>query len=92
MYSTEMLKSKFYEKFPDNLMFNYLMILAAQYYGHDIKFYPVSWREEDQVSHVRMASQAVKVLAMLKDYYSDPTVIESDYREKIIDSYEADPV
>ncbi|MBE5850618.1 MAG: glycosyltransferase family 2 protein [Lachnospiraceae bacterium] len=92
MYSTEMLKSKFYEKFPDNLMFNYLMILAAQYYGHDIKFYPVSWREEDQVSNVRMASQAVKVLSMLKDYYSDPTVIESDYREKIIDSYEADPV
>ena len=92
MYSVDMLRSKFYEKFPDNLMFNYLMILASQYYGHDIKFYPISWREDDQVSNVRMVSQAVKVLGMLKDYYNDPSVIEDDYRERIIDSYEADPV
>ena len=87
-----MFQSKYYEKFPDNLMFNYLMILAAQYYGHDIKFYPISWREDDQVSNVKMASQAVKVLKMLKDYYNDPAVIEGDHRERIVDSYEADPV
>ena len=92
MYSVEMLKDGFYEKFPDNLMFNYVMILAADYYGHDIKFYPISWREDDQVSNVKMASQAVKVLRMLKDYYDDPVVITQDYREKAVETYEADPV
>ncbi len=92
MYSVSMLRSKFYEKFPDNLMFNYLMILAAQYYGHDIKFYPISWREDDQVSNVKMASQAVRVLGMLKDYYRDPAVIEGEYRQSPVEAYEAYPV
>lgn len=92
MYSVGMLKDRFYEKFPDNLMFNYAMILASQYYGHDIKFYPISWRETDQVSNVKMASQAVTVLKMLKDYYDDPAVICEDYREKKTERYEADPV
>ncbi len=92
MYSTKMLKPAFYDRFPDNLMFNYLMILASQYYGHDIKFYPISWREDDQISNVRMANQALKVLEMLKDYYDDPAVIEGEYRDRAVDSYEADPV
>lgn len=90
MYKVDMLRDKFYEKFPDNLMFNYCMILASEYYGHDISFYPVSWREDDQVSNVKMMNQAVKVLKMLKDYYADPEVITEDYRDKIIDDYEAD--
>ena len=71
---------------------NYTMIMAAQYWGHDIKFYPISWTEEDQVSNVKMADQAVKVLRMLKDYYDDPAVIAGEYRDKIIEAYEADPV
>ena len=90
MYKTEMLKNRFYEKFPDNLMFNYCMILASEYYGHDIRFYPVSWREDDQVSNVKMMNQAVKVLTMLKDYYRDPEVITEDYRDVPVDSYEAE--
>lgn len=92
MYSVKMLKSDFYRKFPDNLMFNYLMILAAQYYGHDIRFYPISWREDDQISNVELFSQAKKVLTMLFDYYRDPAVITGEYRDKIIDGYEADIV
>ncbi|MBR5359846.1 MAG: glycosyltransferase family 2 protein [Lachnospiraceae bacterium] len=92
MYSVKMLKDRFYEKFPDNLMFNYCMILASDYYGHDIRFVPVSWREDDQVSNVKMVSQAVKVLRMLKDYYNDPEVIKDDYRELHVEAYEADVI
>lgn len=92
MYSTQMLKNRFYHKFPDNLMFNYCMMLATQYYAHDFRFYPISWREDDQVSNVKMMSQACTVLGMLRDYYKDPAVICKEYRDKIIDSYEADIV
>ena len=92
MYSVKMLKDRFYEKFPDNLMFNYCMILASDYYGHDIRFVPVSWREDDQASNVKMVNQAFKVLKMLKDYYRDPEVIREDYRELCIEAYEADVI
>ena len=92
MYSTRMLKDNFFIKFPDNLMFNYCMIMASQFYGHDIRFYPISWREDDQVSNVKMASQAMKVMKMLGEYYKDPMAITCDYREKAIEKYEAEVV
>ena len=92
MYNVKMLENHFYEKFPDNLMFNYCMILASEYYAHDIKFFPVSWREDDQVSNVKMVNQAITVLKLLKDYYFEPQRITEDYRTTIVDSYEADIV
>ncbi len=87
LYSTRMLESGFFEKFPDNLMFNYVMILAADYYDHDIVFYPVSWREDDQVSNVKMASQAVKVLKMAFEYMMDKKVILGEYRDQVREKY-----
>lgn len=92
LYRTSMLKNKFYEKFPDNLMFNYCMILASDFYHHRIRFYPISWREDDQVSNVKMMNQAVTVLRMLFGYLLDRESIRRDYREKKISSYEAEEV
>ncbi len=90
IYSVESLKSGYYMEFPDNLMFNYVMILASEYYAQDICFFPISWREDDQVSNVKLANQAVNVLKMLFRYYHDPSVILDDYRDKKIESYEAE--
>ncbi|MCR4691202.1 MAG: glycosyltransferase family 2 protein [Lachnospiraceae bacterium] len=87
LYSTRMLRDGFYKKFPDNLMFNYAMILASHYYQHDIVFYPVSWREDDQVSNVKMASQAVKVLKMAFEYFADNKSIRQEYRDIPRESY-----
>ena len=87
MYSTEMLKDRFFEKFPDNLMFNYVMILASHYYNHDIIFYPVSWREEDQVSNVKMMNQAITVLKMAFSYMFNKEVIKQEYREVEREAY-----
>lgn len=69
MYNVKMLKNKFYMKFPDKLTFNYCMILAADYYKHNISFFPISWREDDQVSNVKMFNQAINVLGMLFKYF-----------------------
>ena len=71
-------------------MFNYCMILASDYYGHCIRFYPISWREDDQVSNVKMLHQAVTVLKMLKEYYINKQSILKDYRQIKVESYEAD--
>ncbi|MBP5385271.1 MAG: glycosyltransferase family 2 protein [Lachnospiraceae bacterium] len=92
MYRVSDLASRYYEQFPDNLMFNYCMVLALDYYNLDARFYPVSWREDDQVSNVKMASQAVKVLKILFDYLRDPSVIRSDYRDRVVAEYGADVI
>lgn len=93
MYSVSMLESKFYEKFPDNLMFNYCMIMAADYYKHNIVFFPISWREDDQVSNVKMVNQAVTVLKMLWEYaVNKESIKKTDFRDKIVDNYEAEAI
>lgn len=68
LYHVEMLKNKFYLKFPDNLMFNYCMVMAVQYYNQKAFFFPISWREDDQVSNVKLFNQAKRVLGMLGGY------------------------
>ncbi|MBR6451872.1 MAG: glycosyltransferase family 2 protein [Lachnospiraceae bacterium] len=92
MYRVSDLKDRYYEKFPDNLMFNYCMVLALHYYDIDAKFFPISWREDDQVSNVRMVSQATKVLKILFSYLANPHSIREDYREKPVESYGADVI
>ena len=89
MYNTNMLKNKFYYKFPDRLTFNYCMILAANYYNHNINFFPISWREEDQVSNVKMINQAFNVLKMLFKYKINHEYIKQEFRDNIIEEYKA---
>lgn len=90
IYSTEMLRSKFYFKFPDNLSFNYCMVLALNYYKQSALFFPISWRETDQVSNVKMLSQAIKVLIMLINYFfSGAKFINKDLREISREAYTA---
>lgn len=89
MYSTKMLKNKFYYKFPDRLTFNYCMILASHYYKHDIYFFPISWREDDQVSNVKMFSQAMNVLKMLFKYMFNKNYIKNEFRTDIIEKYQS---
>lgn len=90
IYSTKALRYRYYERFPDNLMFNYCMIMAADYYDQNFRFYPISWREDDQVSNVKMGKQAVKVLEMLMNYAKDKESIRGEFRDKQIESYDAD--
>lgn len=87
-YKVEILKNKFYFHFPDNLLFNYCMILASDYYQHKIKFFPISWKEYDQVSNVKMTSQALKVLKYLFSFTIDRKQIKiKDFRSNIIEDY-----
>ncbi len=92
MYSVSMLKDGYYLKFPDNLMFNYCMVMAIKYYNQTARFYPISWRESDQISNVKMAGQAVSVLKMLFDFLLDNKSITGDYRDKVIEEYSAQEI
>jgi glycosyltransferase involved in cell wall biosynthesis len=90
MYGTKMLRDGFYMKFPDNLTFNYCMILAAAYYRHRAMFFPISWREEDQVSNVKLMSQATYVLKMVcKYFFKRGSYIKSECRDSVRPDYTA---
>lgn len=90
MYKVDILRDKFYIKYKDNLMFNYCMIMGASYYKQKVKFFPIVWREDDQVSNVKMVNQAITVLKLLGSFVADrKKFAEAEHRDKIVLDYTA---
>lgn len=88
MYSVETLRQKYYLKFPDKLFFNDVMVLASVYYGHKILFFPITWREEDQTSNVRLFHFGLNLLKISTAFiFNRKKLMESEMREKIIQRY-----
>lgn len=93
MYKVDILKDKFYFKYKDNLVFNYCMVMGQAYYKHKVKFFPIIWREDDQVSNVKMVNQAMVVLKLLGSYIiNKKKFVTDEHRDKIIEDYTAQVV
>jgi glycosyltransferase involved in cell wall biosynthesis len=93
VYDAAILRDGFYLRFPDDLTFNYCMIMAHACYRHDIGFFPISWREDDQISNVRLFSQARKVLRMLSAFgVGRAAFLRRELRDRPRDNYGCDVV
>lgn len=95
MYKIEMLNSKFYHSFSDNLMFNCYMLFANSLYKTKVKFFPISWREDDQVSNVKLFSQALSTLKIAGGYFfatNKSKFLNRDFRSNKILEYTAKPI
>ncbi|RYZ91956.1 MAG: glycosyltransferase family 2 protein [Proteobacteria bacterium] len=86
---------------PDDLTFNYGMLLSSLSKRQVVKFFPISWREDDQVSNVKLFSQAFKVLKILWIYLNSRRTFPaqdlrstsvSDYTGRIIFDNSREPV
>ncbi len=88
MYKVSSLKNEYYKKYPDNLTFNYCMVMAIKHYKQNVVFFPISWREDDQISNVKLFSQAFKVLSMLFSFMlNNKKFMKGDHREVARDEY-----
>lgn len=90
LYKTDMLRSQYYKYFPDDLTFNYCMVMALHFYNQTAKFFPISWREVDQVSNVKLFNQAKHVLYMLFAYAAhSERFMKKDLRKRFWMTYHA---
>lgn len=90
MYKVTILKDKFYLKYKDNLVFNYCIIMGSSYYKHKTGFFPIVWREDDQISNVHMLNQAITVLKLLGAFVMNKNQFAvSEHRNRIISDYSA---
>lgn len=93
MYRVDTLRSRYYLKYKDNLIFNYCMIMGETYLKQRIRFFPILWREDDQVSNVKMVNQAITVLQLLGSYVLNKRkFVEAEHRDRIVTAYEADVI
>jgi len=88
MYSVKSLEGGWWYKFPDKLSFNCTMLMASVYQGQRLQFFPITWREDDQVSNVKMTRQAIETLWMLTKYFfMRGKYIRGELRKIKIESY-----
>lgn len=68
LYKTEWLRPGFYRYFPNDLTFNVYMLLYGIHSRSDFVFFPLSWREEDQVSNAKLWAQTRRMLGLVVRY------------------------
>ena len=88
LYRLETFREYYFKTFPDDLTFNYVMLLASYYHKQKVRYFPISWREEDQRSNVKLFQQAFKVLGLLAGYaLKRGKFVNSDLRAQAFDDY-----
>ena len=68
VFSVPMLHDRFYRSLNDDLTFNNQLLLSLVHRRVAYAFFPISWREEDQMSNVRLFRQAWKTLGIACGY------------------------
>ena len=67
LYNKSFISKIPYQNFPLNLTFDYYMIIYGLF-KTEVKFYPQKWKDEDQVSNVRLFNQSVELLKIFFEY------------------------
>lgn len=65
LFRTGIFDDGFHLKYADNLTFNYYLVFGLADHGHRLRFFPINWREDDQVSNARLFSQGLRMLKLL---------------------------
>lgn len=68
MYSTDYLKSGFYKYFINTLTFNVYLLMYGVYSKSNFRFFPLTWREEDQISNAKFFKQSREILKVVFRY------------------------
>lgn len=93
LYRTAAFNAGRHMAFPDDLTFNYAMLLASCHWRQRVAFFPISWREADQVSNVRLARQAMRVLGLLMRFaLGRDAFLAADMRERKTAGYTGEVV
>jgi hypothetical protein len=93
LYCLASFQDVYYKFFPDDLTFNYVMLLASYHLNQKVRFFPITWREEDQRSNVKLFQQALKVLLLLIYYvlYRNK-FLSKELRSQKFDSYSGEVI
>lgn len=79
MYSRSFLSSKFYILYPNDLTFNIYSLFYGIWKKSKFKFFPLTWKESDQVSNAKMFKQARNILKLTFEFARNNEVLTKDF-------------
>jgi len=89
MFSISALKDRFYFKVSDGLGFNNCMLLIMCFKKFRIKFFPITWREKDQISNLKLWDFGLFNLNLLwKYFFDDKKFVNSEMRTIVHNEYQ----
>lgn len=68
LYSKSFIKEVPFKNFPLNLTFDYYLIIFGMY-RDKVTFLPQSWKEEDQISNVRIFNQSIELMKIFLEFF-----------------------
>jgi dolichol-phosphate mannosyltransferase len=66
LFRTAIFEEGFERRYADNLTFNYYLVFGIADRGLRYRFFPIHWREDDQVSNAKLFSQGLQMLTLLR--------------------------
>ncbi len=88
VYNVRKLDDAFYLKCANDLTFNYHMLLRSISAAWRIQFFPLEWREDDQLSNVKLVRQAFRVLGIALAYaFNRSNYLATDYAQPYREGY-----
>lgn len=88
LYRVSSLAQTGYERAPDNLTFNCVLLASQAISGCRIAFAPISWREDDQVSSVKLLRQSWQTLKIaLLALVDRRGFVAREHRERVRSAY-----
>jgi glycosyltransferase involved in cell wall biosynthesis len=93
MYRVAALARTGYLRLPDDLTFNCGLLAAQAIAGWRLGFVPISWREDDQVSNVKLVRQSLATLRIaLSALFRRRSFVAGEHRTTQVDAYRAEPL
>ncbi len=72
VYQTKFLKDERYLNFPNDLTFNVFLLFHAYLNHAKVAFFPITWREEDQLSNAKLFKQTTIIVKRVLKSLQDP--------------------
>jgi dolichol-phosphate mannosyltransferase len=90
LFRRSIFEDGFHLRYADNLTFNYYLIFGLADDNKRIVFFPINWREDDQVSNAKLFSQGVTMLKMLWHRFTNKDdFLRAEHRQVPRDAYPA---
>ena len=88
MYRLAAFREFYYERFPDDLAFNHVMLLNSFHAHQRVRFFPISWREDTPMPVVGMVRQAFRLTGLLVRFmFRRKAFLRADMRTTPIEQY-----
>lgn len=88
IYRVSKLRGEQYLRFPDGLTFNCVMLCSNIINQDKVNFVPISWREDDQVSNVRLIRQSIHTLKIaIGALFYRSKFLSIEHRQVVIPKY-----